>query len=46
MLRTLTDRRITKVFRRYPVVQVSTDLDAPARSVWEATKSSTILVHG
>lgn len=33
MLRTLIDRRIFKVFRSYPVVQVSTELDAPARLV-------------
>jgi hypothetical protein len=36
---------IVAALRRYPVVRVSTDLDAPAASVWEATKRSATLVH-
>jgi hypothetical protein len=45
VLRRLFDRRISKVFRSYPVVQVSTELDAPARLVWEATKRSATLLY-
>ncbi len=45
MLRKPAKECIVAAFRRYPVVRVSTDLDAPAASVWEATKRSATLVH-